>query len=388
MSVRVNASGDDLRRTANLPASNAITICGWARVIADGGGGFQCLGALRNAAGAYIGIWWDYNNNTMTLDANGTTTGFGSRPAAGVDFFWALTNSGTGAGSMVGYWARASDTAFTTASRAGATVATPTSLQFSNFQNSDWLDSRHGRIRCFDAVLTSAELWAEMWSMYPRRQANINFAWRLNEVNDTADFSGNGRGATVSGTLGTEDDFPLPHFALRAADVPYAAAAATGDMTAAGSLSITGAADLDATGTLTAAGALSITGVADLDAIGQLVAEGLLTITGSAIGETAGVLTAAGAVSITGSADLDSFGALIAAGNIVITGAADLTSPTNNDIAAQGSVEITGFADLDSIGSLLAAGSVVINGAADLTDGVVAANVSEWIIRARRRQRR
>jgi formylmethanofuran dehydrogenase subunit C len=59
-------------------------------------------------------------------------------------------------------------------------------------------------------------------------------------------------------------------------------AAVASEIAAAGSLSITGSADLDATGALLAAGSLAINGVADLDATGNLLAAGALSITGSA----------------------------------------------------------------------------------------------------------
>lgn len=168
---------------------------------------------------------------------------------------------------------------------------------------------------------------------------------------------------------------------------------AAGSLVAAGALSITGAADLDATGALLAAGSASITGTADLDAIGNLLAagslaiegaadltgasdtdvaaSGSLSVTGSAALNAIGSLTTAGSLSIIGSSDLDAIGQLLAAGSIVVTGAADLTSTTASDISASGELSITGSADLDAIGQLLSAGSIFITGIAALTSGAV-----------------
>lgn len=140
----------------------------------------------------------------------------------------------------------------------------------------------------------------------------------------------------------------------------------SGDITASGLLSITGAADLDALGTLTAAGALSITGTADLDATGTLAAAGALSITGTADLDALGALIAAGALSINGTADLDATGSLSATGSLVINGAADLTSGAVSDISASGTLSISGVADLDATGSLSASGLLAINGLADL----------------------
>jgi hypothetical protein len=150
------------------------------------------------------------------------------------------------------------------------------------------------------------------------------------------------------------------------------AAVAGNDMTATGTLSISGAADLDATGTLVAVGALSITGVADLDASGALIAAGALSITGAADLDAVGRMIAAGALSITGTADLDAIGQLSAAGLLEIIGAADLTSPGGNDIAAAGLLQITGAAILTATGQLVADGLLEIIGLATLTDGAVA----------------
>jgi hypothetical protein len=170
---------------------------------------------------------------------------------------------------------------------------------------------------------------------------------------------------------------------------------ASNDLTAIGTLTISGIADLDAQGALAADGALSITGAADLDAEGRLDAAGTVSIVGAADLDAAGALIAAGTISITGAADLDAEGALVAAGSLSITGNADLegisapvirsslptrmgpflqprrgTSNTfalvSTDIAAVGLVAISGNADLSATGSVVAAGAVSISGAAAL----------------------
>ena len=154
--------------------------------------------------------------------------------------------------------------------------------------------------------------------------------------------------------------------------VDYTEAGGSEDVAAAGSLSITGAAVLNAAGSLAAAGAASITGAAALVAVGALLAAGSVSIAGAADLDAGGTLAAAGAVSITGAADLDATGALLAAGSVVINGAADLTSPSADDIAAAGALSITGSAGLSATGTLEAAGLVAIIGAANLDDGAVA----------------
>lgn len=144
---------------------------------------------------------------------------------------------------------------------------------------------------------------------------------------------------------------------------------AENELSASGSISINGAAVLNATGALLAAGSASITGSADLDASGSLVAAGSLSITGAADLDAAGSLLAAGSINISGAADLDAIGNLIAAGSLSVTGTAELTGSAI-DVAAAGSLSITGSAALTAVGQLLSAGSIVITGAALLDDGI------------------
>lgn len=121
------------------------------------------------------------------------------------------------------------------------------------------------------------------------------------------------------------------------------------------------------TNDLTATGSLSITGSAILTGIEEIVAAGSLSITGAADLDATGALNAAGSLSITGAADLDALGNLAATGSLSITGAADLIGLGTNDISAAGSLSIIGSAALTAIGELFAAGSIVITGAAQLT---------------------
>lgn len=143
-------------------------------------------------------------------------------------------------------------------------------------------------------------------------------------------------------------------------------AATANDMSATGSLSISGSADLDAIGSLAASGALSVTGAALLDALGQLAAVGSVSIAGSAVLNAVGQLAAAGQLAIVGGAELTNAGSvdMSASGLVAIVGVADLDAL--GSLSALGDLSIVGFADLDALGSLAASGAVVVVGAADL----------------------
>ena len=108
------------------------------------------------------------------------------------------------------------------------------------------------------------------------------------------------------------------------------------------SLAIVGAADLDATGSLLGAGSLSISGAADLTGVAP-VAPPQLVLRGPRLPD--GVSTARVSLILSGLSP---------------------TAASDNDLAAAGSLSITGLADLTSGGSVAAAGSLSITGSADL----------------------
>lgn len=145
-------------------------------------------------------------------------------------------------------------------------------------------------------------------------------------------------------------------------------AAGSEDISATGSLSISGAADLDARGSLVAAGAASITGAADLDARGSLAAAGVVRISGVAeLTDAASQdIAAVGSLAVSGVAALNAPGRLTAAGALSIAGAADLEG--NGVLRADGSLVIAGSAVVRASGQISAAGQIAIFGAALLVD--------------------
>ena len=78
-------------------------------------------------------------------------------------------------------------------------------------------------VKCWDAVLTDAEIEREFNRGLPFRTTNLHFWWPMCRSNVTAcaiDFSGNGRNATVTGTLAVEDGPPLTRGPLRNSSAP------------------------------------------------------------------------------------------------------------------------------------------------------------------------
>ena len=155
-------------------------------------------------SGSYQGLFWEGgSSNTMVIEQTSSSAAFGSRPAVGQWFFWAISCAGTAGGDLKGYWALPIDAAFTKAQATGSGLTTA-SIDIGNDPSSERIDGRLAFVRCWDAVLTENELWCEMHG-FPRRTANINFRWDLWSSGDVQDYSGNGRNPTVGGTFTTED---------------------------------------------------------------------------------------------------------------------------------------------------------------------------------------
>lgn len=362
MALSFNGSSQYVSRTANLPAFSGFTICGWTIQASDPNANVGICG-LNNSGDTGVNLLTQSDGTTLNIWNGSSDTGFSSSPSVGTAYFFALTGDASG---IVGYWRALGSNTFTTLSVSNATSGSPSNMHLGTYFTSFaqfMYPGRFWNVKIWDRKLTSAELMVESFYARPMYPASINLWWKLKNATDTADYSGNARTATFFNTPTVSDD-TVNLWATRRR-IFTSAAAVTNDIAAVGSLSITGAADLDALGSLSAAGALSISGVADLDAQGSLVAAGALSITGAADLDARGSLVAAGALSITGAADLDATGSLVAAGSVAISGSASLTGSLN-DISAAGAISISGVADLDAIGSLAAAGALSIAGIADL----------------------
>src|SRR5512139_2381610 len=68
MSVRFDASGDKLTRTANLPASlRGVTICGWFRIVTDTNT-YTCAAHINSSGvGHYVLLETDSDGTTMKV---------------------------------------------------------------------------------------------------------------------------------------------------------------------------------------------------------------------------------------------------------------------------------------------------------------------------------
>jgi hypothetical protein len=291
MAVRFDASGDILKRTANLPATSAFTACGWARFVSIRAGQYQYFIELANGtsnAGSYLII--GYRSGTaFEISTGNASASFASAPTTGTWFFWALTHNNT---NLVGYWAHAGS-ALVTQSITGQSF-TPAQLSIGNDTWNEWCDIEMSDTLIYDAVLTQAELEQQMYRSLPVRTANLNIWSPLPSASDIVDYSGNGRDWTSGGTLTSASGPPLS-WGAKPWVVPFVAAGGTTyNQSAAGTLTPAGATSKRAAkvlaGTLTTAGALAKRAGKTL--AGTLTTAGALTRRAAKV--LAGTLTTAG----------------------------------------------------------------------------------------------
>lgn len=214
MSVRLDAAGDYLARTANLPSNTAFTLLGWSRVVTDQGSGtIQPLFLAANASFTdAIALYWDQSTSAGNMrigcavgGVETSGTNFGSRPASATDFAWYIQCSGTGAGQLVGGWRNAGSSTWTTAAATlSGSIATITSWRIGNVAGIYYLNGRVWNVKCWDRVLSAAELDVESYHERVVYPSSRNWHWPLYNATTTRDISGNARDPTVGGTLASE----------------------------------------------------------------------------------------------------------------------------------------------------------------------------------------
>jgi hypothetical protein len=354
MSLRVDAAGEHVRRTANLPTSTAFTICGWFKRVVAGTGTYRYLLSIEDTvypsgSSNYCLLGWN-NANSFSIAYTSGGAAFASEPAVGDWFFAALRCSGTGATDLQGRWAGVGATSFVTANTQGITFTTA-SVTFLSDSWDEIFNGNGQHLRCWDAALTDNELWLEMHSLFPVRLTNLNFAWRDISATSITDIGPNQRSATTAGTMAIADDPPVsdtmhPGFGDF---VSSSSGAMNGSITV--NLSQTGA--MTGTGnmagavssTFTPTGALTGTGAMTGDISAALTATGVLSGVGAMVGSitnalsVVGAMTGDGALTASINLTLSPTGALI--GDGALTGLIDLAASLVGDISGTGDMSAT-----------------------------------------------
>lgn len=214
MAVRFDASGEVVYRSTSLPASTNFSVCGWFSRSGSGGDLWETVCGLTDGSALLVLYGADYNagSGTPSLDTTSSSTStFGSVTANNTPYAWAITCSGTGAGTFIGYVRAANSSTWSSTSLAGLSF-TPNRLDlgYNNRYSSETLNGRIWNVKAWDRVLTANELLVETVYRRPMFPSSLHAWWPLVAHTDLADYSGAGRGLSSSGTISTESDLWKP----------------------------------------------------------------------------------------------------------------------------------------------------------------------------------
>lgn len=201
MSIRFDASADNLSRTTLLPSISTFTLMGWFYLSVDRNNysTFLCFGTtagaeyqmVTTADGLSLNLW------------NGSTETAGSALGLGVWNHLTMVVDGTGAGGFRAYLNGALD--ITTA---GNGTATAQRILVGNSPANEFLNGRGAALKFYSRAMSVAEIRAEMFCYQPVSLHRLN-AWNpLLHTGDLCDYSGMGGNLTAAGTLATEDGPP------------------------------------------------------------------------------------------------------------------------------------------------------------------------------------
>ena len=165
MGILVNASGQYIRSTTNLPAPNAaFTICGWARANILFGTYQNLFGWESGASSAanYINFGW-VPAGQMNLTHTASSTNLASGPTVGQWFFWYVKIDTAGNPDTWTAGFRTVSGAWVSTSSTSNETFTAALLILGNNSYDEYGDMTIGPTKALTATLTLAELDNEMW---------------------------------------------------------------------------------------------------------------------------------------------------------------------------------------------------------------------------------
>lgn len=213
MALLCDSTTDRLYRTANLPLRTAFTLCGWAERVSHAGvyGAFAGISIGTSSPNHAYELAWGSDGllEMTTYQEPSGSTNFTTNYGNGVPFFWAMTGNGS---TITGYAGAVATVALQT-----ITPGTPEAFTAGVVWIGDngWGESamvRVAAVKCWDAVLTAAELEVERWRYIPARTTNLNFFWPCIDsvaANLVKDFGPNARPATTAGSNGVAPGPPI-----------------------------------------------------------------------------------------------------------------------------------------------------------------------------------
>lgn len=208
MSVRFDSGNDRVTRSANLPAWDSYTFCGFIQLVSDTGGQQSIFALVENGSSYHVLETVGAGNTQLHLYSGfGIDLNTGVTLSIGTWYFVVVVHSGTTVKTRV----MPVGGSFTDASTADAIARTFASMELMGNQFSEFPDARGMGFRWWAAELDDTETLAESASLLPVRTANLagHYLFGADEV--LQDFSGLGRTLTNPGGAGeweTEENPP------------------------------------------------------------------------------------------------------------------------------------------------------------------------------------
>lgn len=360
MAVRFDASGDRLYRTANLPGIRSFTASGWARLSVDRND-YSCLFTLYGGSNEYI-FATDSDGTTLRLYTTSFSSG-GFSLTVGQPFFWACGSDGSN--SYAAFRPVGSNTLQSYTHTLSANSATSTMVVGTNFYG-EWWNGEVSNVKVWDRLLSPSELLAESFFERPQYPDSLNVWWPAHKAaTAAADLSGNGRDATIGGSIADADRGINLWAPRRRIILPATAGGFSGSLSAtesgadtasiAGAVSVQGALSVTESGSDTSAisgsvlisGSLAVTETGSDTAaiVGGSVATGDLnaTETGSDTAAVSGVVLVQGALSASevGGDTASASGAVLVSGALAVTESGADTAAISGVVLVQGSMAVT-----------------------------------------------
>lgn len=214
MAIRFDAAADRLLRTSGLlDYQSAYTWMAWVYLVSDLNdyGIFYFVNRNTNL-NSYDLFGLDVDGTTLFCIASNAAGTFGLQTggalSTGTWYHVALVRSSTTALDM--YLNGAASGSTNTQDISGRSAPTREEIGAGTTTNASRVNARVAAEKVWTAALTATEIAQELNCIRPARFANL---WRwaplIGSASDIADYSGNARDWTASGTLTTEDGPPV-----------------------------------------------------------------------------------------------------------------------------------------------------------------------------------
>lgn len=209
MAVRFNGTAGQYLGLGSGPSTSSFSICLRGTLRGDRNALSSFLTYELADGFSYLGLQFDGTGTQLQVNFNNATAALANL-AVGDDFYCALTCSGAGTNTLIGYFARPTDSALTSGSVSVSSLGTTFNyLRLGDNAYSEPTDMSMEYVVIYDSVLTSSEV-AQQW----RSPSPIKAAWGFypmtanNMADCLLDSSGNSRNLTQTGTP-TVDAGPL-----------------------------------------------------------------------------------------------------------------------------------------------------------------------------------